>query len=71
MEKKNLETESSLQKITPEDEKQINDTLLYEKWRDEGKADHKKCDIEKKIKKANAAKKNNTMEADDINKNVT
>ena len=58
-EKEKPEAESSLQDISSEDEKRINDTILYDKWRDEGKHDHKKRDIEKKITKANAVKKAN------------
>jgi len=47
-------TELSSQDILPEDIKQITDVLNYEKWRDDGKYDHEKRDIEKKLKKANA-----------------
>jgi len=57
MEEKNLKTEASGHNISSEDEKRINDVLIYEKWRDEGKYDHKKRDIEKKLKKQNAVKK--------------
>jgi hypothetical protein len=57
MEKEKLETESFKQNIPPEDAKRITDVLIYEKWRDDGKDDHKKRDIEKKRIKANAVKK--------------
>jgi hypothetical protein len=46
-----------------EDEKRINDELIYQKFRDEGKNDHKKRDIEKKLKKANAVKKAKRLSA--------
>ena len=54
MEKEKHELKPSLQIISPEDEQQINDVLNYTRWRDNGKDDHKKRDIEKKLKKANA-----------------
>ena len=54
MEKEKLETEASSQNILLGDEKRILDVLLYEKWRDDGKYEHQKRDIEKKQKKANA-----------------
>ncbi|MDR2716939.1 MAG: hypothetical protein LBB89_02595 [Treponema sp.] len=54
-----METESSEQNISSEDEKRIIDTLVYEKWRDDGKYEHMKRDIEKKQKKANAKIKAN------------
>jgi len=57
MEKEKHGSESSSQIISHEDEQQINHALIYEKWRDEGKNNHKNRDIEKKMKKANAAKK--------------
>jgi len=57
MKKEKTELESSSQIILPKDEQIINDTLIYDKWRDDGKLDHKKRDIEKKIKKANAVRK--------------
>ncbi|MDR0503838.1 MAG: hypothetical protein LBH16_11020 [Treponema sp.] len=43
--------------FSPEDLKRINDVLLYQKFRDDGKNEHKNRDIHKKIKKANARKK--------------
>jgi hypothetical protein len=52
-------TNLSIQNISPEDENKINDVLIYEKWRDDGKNDHIKRDIEKKLLKANAVKKAN------------
>jgi len=55
MKKEKIKPESSSQVIISEDEKKINDTLIYEKWRDDGKYDHKKRDIGKKLKKLNAA----------------
>ena len=54
MEKEKFESEPSSQIILSEEEQQINDALIYGKWRDDGKDDHKKRDIEKKLKKANA-----------------
>jgi len=54
MEKDIFKPESSKQIILPEDKQQLNDVLIYEKWRDDGKYDHKKRDIEKKLKKLNA-----------------
>jgi len=54
MEKEKFKPEPFSQIILPEDAQQINDVLIYEKWRDDGKYDHKKRDIEKKLKKANA-----------------
>jgi len=59
MEKEKLEKDPLKQNISSEDEKLINEALNYEKFRDDGKNDHKKKDIEKKIKKANAVKKAN------------
>jgi len=52
--KEKRNTGSSLQIIQLEDEKKINDELIYEKWRDDGKYEHKKRDIEKKLIKTNA-----------------
>jgi len=60
MEQEELETEPSLQIISAEDEKRINDELLYQKWREDGKYEHKRRDMEKRIKKANAARKAKT-----------
>jgi hypothetical protein len=39
------------------DEKRISDVLEYEKWREDGKDNHKKRDIANKLKKQNAVKK--------------
>lgn len=57
MEKGKFKAELTSQNNLPEEEKQVTDCLLYEKWRDDGKSDHKKRDIQKKIKKQNARKK--------------
>jgi len=44
----------SLQNTQVETQKRIINILQYEKWRDDGKYDHKKRDIEKKQNKVNA-----------------
>ncbi|MCL2801975.1 MAG: hypothetical protein FWD28_09490 [Treponema sp.] len=54
MKKSYIKTELTSHDISQEDLNRINDVLLYEKWRDDGRADHKKRDIEKKIRKHNA-----------------
>jgi len=61
MKKEKYETESFSKDISSEGGKRINEVLLYEKWRDDGKGDHKKRDIEKKIKKQNARIKANKV----------
>jgi trimethylamine:corrinoid methyltransferase-like protein len=42
-----------------ENTKRLIDVINYEKWRDDGKYEHMKRDIEKKQKKANAKIKAN------------
>jgi len=46
--------ESSSQNILLGDEKRLIDVINYEKWRDDGKYEHQKRDIKKKLRKANA-----------------
>ncbi|MCL2480579.1 MAG: hypothetical protein FWF38_02595 [Spirochaetaceae bacterium] len=59
--KKKHESESCSQNNPSEDEKQISGVIGYEKWRDDGKAEHKRRDIENKIKKQNARKNANKI----------
>jgi len=51
---KKLEPESSSQNILLGDEKRLIDVINYEKWRDDGKYDHQRRDIKKKLRKSNA-----------------
>jgi hypothetical protein len=49
-----IEFNKTSQNIHLGNTRQIIDILIYEKWRDDGKYEHMKRDIEKKRKKANA-----------------
>jgi hypothetical protein len=59
MENTKIETEQSSQNIMLGNTKRLIDVINYEKWRDDGKYEHIKRDIEKKQKKANARIKAN------------
>jgi hypothetical protein len=59
LKEENHKMESPIQDFLSEDEKRIDDVLGYEKWREDGKDDHKKRDIANKLKKQNAVKKLN------------
>jgi len=63
---KNGILELSSQDISFEELKRINDFLIHENWRDNGKYDHKKRDIKKKIEKSNAVRKANKENADGV-----
>jgi hypothetical protein len=66
-----LVSELPSQKILLGDEKRLIDVINYEKWRDDGKYEHQKRNIEKKQKKINAiikAKKLNVLIENSENK---
>jgi hypothetical protein len=54
-----IEAEQSSQNIMLGNTERLIDVIVYEKWRDDGKYEHMKRDIEKKQKKANAKIKAN------------